>query len=218
MINGIWCQGCHRTDPWVEIGKYNECMVLNVKCHCVYCQDCVIKSRNSNICPACKIDGNESPHLVDIGKAMGMYNGYTRNHNPMQDYNEAKQKYDLDGVTMLTETTWTDNVNHIQYYMGTVTIVDGKEGKETKVFSGNIVGTVLRRPVGDENSQIFQYADKKIAGYAAMANALAFVVPGLNTASDHLVRGRPTGEYNGRIIILSRLGDDESSDGERSDY
>ena len=139
MINGIWCQGCHRTDPWVELGKYNECiMVLNVKSHCVYCQDCVIKSRKSNICPACKIDGNKRPHLVDIGKAMGMYNGYTRNRNPMQDYNEAKQKYDLDGVTMLTETTWTDNVNFIQYYMGTVKIMDGKEEKKPRCFQGTL--------------------------------------------------------------------------------
>ena len=218
MINGIWCQGCHRTDPWVDIGTDDECMVLNVKCHCVYCQDCAINSMNSNICPACRIDGNERPQLIHIGKAMRIYNGYTRNRNPVQEYNEAKQKYDLDGVTMVMETTRADNINNIQYYMGTVKIMDEKEKTETNVFSGNIVGTVLRRPVGDDNSQIFQYADKKIAGYAAMANALAFVVPGLNTAREYLVRGEPTGEYNGRVIILSRLGDDESSDGERSDY
>jgi len=191
-------------------------MVLNVKCHCVYCNDCVIESMDSNICPVCKIEGN--PHLVCIGKAMGMYNGWKRNRNPMQEYNEAKQKYDLDKITLFTDTTPKEIFDNNQYYMGTVKIVDGKEDKETKVFSGNMKGTVRRRRVGDENSQIFQYAEKKEAGYAAMANALAFVFPGLGTARDYLVRGETAGEYNGRVIILSSLGDDESSDGERSDY
>lgn len=149
---------------------------------------------------------------------MGMYNGWKRNRNPMQEYNEAKQKYDLDKITLFTDTTPKEIFDNNQYYMGTVKIVDGKEDKETKVFSGNMKGTVRRRRVGDENSQIFQYAEKKEAGYAAMANALAFVFPGLGTARDYLVRGETAGEYNGRVIILSSLGDDESSDGERSDY
>ena len=147
MINSIWCQGCYKTDPWVEIGTHNECMVLNLKCKCVYCQDCAIESRERKTCPACGSEENEhGPTLIDIGKAMGMYNGYSRNHNPVQENNEAKQRYNFHGVTMkLTETTRTDvdNVNHIQYYMGTITIVDGKEGKETKLFSGNFVGLVL---------------------------------------------------------------------------
>ena len=72
-------------------------------------------------------------------------------------------------------------------------------------------------PVGDKNSPAFQYADKKTAKYAAMANALAFIAPELKAATDFLVRGEPTGEYKGRVIKLSMIRNDVSiSDGERS--
>ena len=87
-------------------------------------------------CPGCGNEENEGGAvLFDMGNAMEMYNGYSRSRNPTQAYYEAEQRYDFDEVTIenITVTQTDVDNNNIPYFMGTVTVVDGKNGKEIEV-------------------------------------------------------------------------------------
>ena len=108
-------------------------MVLNLTCKCVYCQYCAIESLEDKSCPGCGNEENEGGAvLFDMGNAMEMYNGYSRSRNPTQAYYEAEQRYDFDEVTIenITVTQTDVDNNNIPYLMGTVTVVDEKDGKE----------------------------------------------------------------------------------------
>ena len=233
MASGTFCIACGR-NPFQDVANYERAtniFFVNTTCGrgCMYCIRCSEQGGEEKRCPGC--DGVfDITKLCDVSVAMRNYNGLCGSDNPKTVYNEDKESFDFDGITIEdVEAGRSRGENQVEYFKGSVAIVDSKDGACTRtvVRSGNIKGTHFRVHNGNDLEPAILYTTKKEAMVAAVANALAFLDYG-KYAERFLVGGRTTGVYEGRIPVIvpresdiwdrsmSDSGGDSSSDGGES--
>ena len=213
MASGTFFIACE-INPFQDVADHERVtniFFVNTACGqgCMYCIRCSDKVGEDKRCPGC---GGEHDYtkVCDVSVAMRNYNGLCGSNNPKTVYNEDKEALDFDGMTITNvEGGRSLGENGIDYFKGSATIIDRKDGASTQtiVRSGNIKGTQFRLHNHNENEPAIQYTTKKDAIVAAMANALAFLDHG-RYAERFLVGGRTTGVYEGRIPeIVPRTND-----------